>query len=54
VRIDPDAGAAGRIIELDGPGLGQEVAPRVLGVDPELYSVPLGGRSALWDVEALA
>src|SRR3712207_2004879 len=54
VRVHPDAGAAGRVVELDGPGLGQEVAPRVLGVDAELDRVPAGAGRTLRELQALA
>src|ERR671911_835686 len=54
VRVDPDARAARRIIDLDQPGLGQEVAAGVLGVDPELYRVPVGREGILRDLQTLA
>src|SRR5918998_2495263 len=43
VGVDPDTWSSRRIIDLDKPGLGQEVAAGVLGVYPELYRVPVGG-----------
>src|SRR5215213_9190613 len=45
VRVDPDARPPGRVVDLDQPGLGKKVAVRVLGVDPELYRVPVGRQS---------
>src|SRR5215216_736904 len=54
VRVDPDAGPAWRIIDLDEPGLGQEVAAGVLGVDPELDRVPVGTEGILGDLQTLA
>src|ERR671920_1137235 len=54
VRVDPDARPAGRIIDLDEPGLGQEVAAGVFGVDPELYRVPVGREGILRDLQTLA
>src|ERR687885_859145 len=51
VRVDPDAGSARRVVDLDEPGLGQEVAAGVLGVDPELYRVPVGGEGSGGDLE---
>src|SRR5215217_9560220 len=44
VRVDPDARPPGRVVDLDQPGLGKKVAVRVLGVDPELYRVPVGSQ----------
>src|SRR5215212_2367995 len=54
VRIDPDARPAWRIIDLDKPGLGQEVAAGVLGNDPELYRVPAGREGILRNLQTLA
>src|SRR5918994_1856184 len=54
VRVDPYAGSARRVIDLDKPGLRQEVATGVLGVDPELYSVPVGREGILGDLQMLA
>src|ERR671920_990525 len=54
VRVDPDAWSSGRIIDLDEPGLGQKVAAGVLGVDPELYRVPVGREGTLGDLQTLA
>src|SRR5215204_2616775 len=54
VGVDPDARSAGRIIDLDEPGLGQEVAVGVLGVDSELYRVPVGIEGILRDLQMLA
>jgi hypothetical protein len=39
VRVHPHTGATGRVVELHRPRLGQEVAARVFGVDPELHRV---------------
>src|SRR5215208_6009067 len=54
VRVDPDARPAWRVIDLDKPGLGQEVAAGVLGVDPELYRVPVGREGILRNLQTLA
>src|ERR671912_2116359 len=54
VRVDSDARPAWWIIDLDKPGLGQEVAAGVLGVDPELYRVPVGREGTLRDLQTLA
>src|ERR687897_987553 len=54
VRVDPDARPAWRIVDLDEPGLGQEVAAGVLGVDPELDRVPVGREGVLRDLQTLA
>src|SRR5919107_1253063 len=54
VGVDPDARPAGRIIDLDKTGLGQVVAAGVLGVDPELYRVPVGREGILGDLQTLA
>src|SRR5829696_6071588 len=54
VRVDPDARPAWRIIDLDKPGLGQEVAAGILGIDPELYRVPVGREGILRNLQTLA
>jgi hypothetical protein len=54
VRVHPDARPAWRVVELDRPRLRQEVAPGVLGVDPELDRVPVGCQSLIRDLQALA
>src|SRR5918994_1034230 len=54
VRVDPDARPAWRVVDLDEPGLGQEVAAGVLGVDPELDRVPVGREGILGDLQTLA
>src|SRR5690606_12819539 len=42
-RVDPDAGAAGDTVGQHAAGGGEEVAARVLTVDPELERVPAHG-----------
>jgi hypothetical protein len=54
VRVDSDARATGRVVELDWPGVGQEVAPRVLGVDPELDRVPIRNRDPRRELQTFA
>src|SRR5215211_9291246 len=54
VRVDPDTRPAWRIIDLYEPGLGQEVAAGVLGVDPELDRVPVGREGILRYLQPLA
>src|SRR5918993_2223164 len=51
VRVDPDAWPAGRVIDFDQPGLGQEVTDGVLGVDPELYRVAFRGEGVGGNLE---
>src|SRR5918994_1677693 len=51
VRVDPDAGPAWRVVDFYQPGLGQKVAAGVLGVDSELYGVPVGGEGLGWNLQ---
>ncbi len=54
VGVYPDPRTPRRVVHLDEPGLGQKVAPGILGVDAELHGVPVRGPGLVGDLQALA